>query len=239
MMQPETSFPIGSDRGVGANLQRAREERGVSLSEVAQATRIRPRYLEALENDAPEDVFPGRVYARFFLREYARYLRLPDQPLVEALDARWTVGPPQEETLAPVLALAPMERSRRWPGRLVTLIAVALLATLVSLSVVAGGRGDRAAEPPLGATTGGPSAGSTSGAGSTGGGSATRGHAPPGAGGSVTPPEVTSIRARLVAADRCWVYARAADGRVLFSQTLEPGMSTSLQARRGLDLQLG
>ncbi|MFB3739818.1 MAG: helix-turn-helix domain-containing protein, partial [Candidatus Velamenicoccus archaeovorus] len=62
----------------------------MSVSEVARATRIRPRYLEALENDAPEDDFPGRVYARFFLREYARYLRVPDEPLVEALDARWS-----------------------------------------------------------------------------------------------------------------------------------------------------
>jgi cytoskeletal protein RodZ len=207
------------------------------VSEVARATRIRPRYLEALENDAPEDDFPGRVYARFFLREYARYLRVPDQPLVEALDARWSDGESEPDPpLAPVLALGAMREPRRWVGRLITLLAAAVLATLVAISVLSGGSNSETS--PIGARS--PAAHTTP-------GPAQR----PGASGGVAsggvmgphepaPPAAGSITARLVAdGGRCWVQAAAADGRILFARTLEVGESTTLHAKRGIELDLG
>jgi len=65
----------------GEHLRREREMRGVSLQEVAQATRIGPRFLEALESERWQDL-PGGVFNRGFLRSIARYLGLDEEALV-------------------------------------------------------------------------------------------------------------------------------------------------------------
>ena len=65
----------------GEHLRREREMRGVSLDEVAQATRIGTRFLEALENERWQDL-PGGVFNRGFLRSIARYLGLDEEALV-------------------------------------------------------------------------------------------------------------------------------------------------------------
>lgn len=59
----------------GALLAAKRGERGLTIEQAAAATRIRPEYLRALEAD-DLDRFPARVYARGFLRGYARFLEL-------------------------------------------------------------------------------------------------------------------------------------------------------------------
>jgi len=66
---------------LGDILRRAREDRGLSLEQVEQATKIRATYLEALEQ---EDFgrMPGPVYARGFLRNYARFLGLDEQDVL-------------------------------------------------------------------------------------------------------------------------------------------------------------
>jgi transcriptional regulator with XRE-family HTH domain len=68
---------------VGGELRRARERRGVSLSLASDRTRISVRYLDALENDGPLHLYPGAPYARYFLREYASFLGLEPEGLVE------------------------------------------------------------------------------------------------------------------------------------------------------------
>jgi hypothetical protein len=94
---------------VGGELRRARERRGVSLSTASDRTRISVRYLEALENDAPLHVFPGRPYARFFLREYASFLGLEPEPLVEAF-ALTIAGEPGRFEPIPAASLGPERR---------------------------------------------------------------------------------------------------------------------------------
>lgn len=66
---------------VGAELQRAREARGLALSEVAQQLKFAPRQLEALEQDR-FDLLPGGTFARGMVRNYARLLKLDPEPLV-------------------------------------------------------------------------------------------------------------------------------------------------------------
>jgi hypothetical protein len=117
--------------GIGPVLRRAREARGVSLDAVSRSTRIRPRYLAALEDDAGSDAFPGPVYARFFLKEYARYLGVPDEPLVTALEER--TAPP-----APALrVVAELEPPRRWVGHLIRFLGAAILVGLLAYTVAA------------------------------------------------------------------------------------------------------
>jgi transcriptional regulator with XRE-family HTH domain len=70
------------DRGVGTFLQEARNRRKIDLSEVEAATRIRLRYLSAIENEE-WDVLPGGVYTRGFIRTYASFLGLDGDRLVE------------------------------------------------------------------------------------------------------------------------------------------------------------
>ncbi len=62
--------------GIGARLRKAREEKGYSLDQVAEETKIRVRYLQALEEEA-FDQLPGQVYARGFLQTYARFIEVP------------------------------------------------------------------------------------------------------------------------------------------------------------------
>ncbi len=62
----------------GENLQREREMRGVSLEEIAAATKISGRILKAIEvGDISK--LPSGVYARNFIRQYARYLGLDEE----------------------------------------------------------------------------------------------------------------------------------------------------------------
>ena len=78
------------DSGVGTILRAARNRRKVELSEVEAATRIRFRYLRAIE-DEEWDVLPGGVYTRGFIRTYASFLGLDGDRLVD--DYRESVEP--------------------------------------------------------------------------------------------------------------------------------------------------
>jgi transcriptional regulator with XRE-family HTH domain len=77
----------------GETLRREREMRGVSLEEVANATRISTRNLEALENERWEQL-PGGVFNRGFVRSIARFLGLDEDTLVSEY-AIATNDPPQ------------------------------------------------------------------------------------------------------------------------------------------------
>lgn len=60
---------------LGEILKKRRQERGLSLNDVAQRIRIRRQYLEALEDERFEE-FPGEAYLKGFLRNYAEFLDL-------------------------------------------------------------------------------------------------------------------------------------------------------------------
>jgi len=61
----------------GENLRRERELRGATLPEIANATKIAIRYLQALEEDQ-FDLLPGGIFNRGFVRAVARYLKLDE-----------------------------------------------------------------------------------------------------------------------------------------------------------------
>ena len=68
--------------GIGRTLRKARTDRGIELSEVERATKIRLKFLEAMEADRWDDL-PAPAYARGFLEIYARYLDLDREALLE------------------------------------------------------------------------------------------------------------------------------------------------------------
>jgi transcriptional regulator with XRE-family HTH domain len=70
---------------LGKKLREAREIRELTLEEVSQETRIRAKFLEALEQ-GDYSIIPSRVQARGFLRNYACYLRLDEEKFLLRFD---------------------------------------------------------------------------------------------------------------------------------------------------------
>ena len=73
---------------IGASLTAARESQGLVLADAERLTRMREKYLRALEEDRFE-ALPGRAYARAFLRTYAEALGLSADRFVEEFDLRF------------------------------------------------------------------------------------------------------------------------------------------------------
>ena len=65
----------------GEELRREREIRGISLKEIADATKISKRFLEALERN-DHKTLPAPVFTRGFVREYSRYVGLNSEDMV-------------------------------------------------------------------------------------------------------------------------------------------------------------
>ena len=83
-------------RRLGAWLRQRREELGVDLEQVEADTRIRTRYLEALETEN-FDALPDPVVGRGFLRNYAAYLDLDPGEASDRYSA--LVAPPEPESV--------------------------------------------------------------------------------------------------------------------------------------------
>jgi cytoskeleton protein RodZ len=82
---------------IGAELARAREERGLSVSDVAQQLKFAARQLEALEQDRFEQL-PGGTFVRGMVRSYARLLKIDAEPLIAQISGRFAA--PDAGTLA-------------------------------------------------------------------------------------------------------------------------------------------
>ena len=108
----------------GERLKRERELREVTLKEITSATRIGPRFLEALENEEWEKL-PGGVFNRGFVRSVARYLGLDEESFLAEYDLAH--GP-----TVPVIPARPAKHFSSRPKW------VPFVAFLVALFVVGG-----------------------------------------------------------------------------------------------------
>ena len=201
---------------VARELRAAREARGLSLSDAANATRIWERYLSALEANASMEEFPAPAYARFFLRGYAEFLGIDPDTIVHEFDEDHPV--PEE----PVLRTVPYERPRRRgvAGALVFLSIVALVALAVVR--LQQGRHDEPSAPAMAVAQDQ--------------GSQPPSNAPPP---TTTPPPVDHIRAVIHASDRSWVEVHG-DGQALEpGVVLEAGQHGVYKADRRLEITLG
>ena len=86
---------------IGNSLREARYRQQLELSDVEQATKIRSRYLQALEEES-FDALPAQTYVKGFLRTYADYLGLDGQLYVDEYNSRYSVG--EDEPREPVVA---------------------------------------------------------------------------------------------------------------------------------------
>jgi hypothetical protein len=84
---------------IGSTLREARMRARIDITEVEQATKIRAKYLRALENEE-WSLLPGSTFIKSFLREYADFLGLDARTLVEEYKLRYER--PSEQELAPI-----------------------------------------------------------------------------------------------------------------------------------------
>jgi cytoskeleton protein RodZ len=113
---------------IGETLREARMRRRIDMTEVEAATKIRAKYLRALENEE-WDLLPGPTFVKTFLRTYAEYLELDPRLLVEEYRQRYERPSTQDLTpFGPGMGQRRRRRQRRPIGPfLVVLFGVAVL----------------------------------------------------------------------------------------------------------------
>src|SRR3989338_2127969 len=111
----------------GTILREARELQGISLSQVEDATKIRVKFLEAIEQD-DYSFLPSFSYAKGFVKNYSDFLGL-DSRMVIAFFRRQTTDTPKT-SLLPKGVSDPLNRSpfQLTPGKFLTLLVAGLAA---------------------------------------------------------------------------------------------------------------
>ncbi len=206
---------------IGDTLSEARTRRAVDLEEVHAATGIRPRYLEAIEQE-DWGALPEEFYARSFIRKYARYLDVDPDPLVEEYRRQQGGGERGEAPASPFARTRSrraeaLRRRRRRQSAYAWIGAVALLAAIVVAIVLlsSGGEGG-------GGTAGKSAAGNTTGKGS---GTAPKQESPS-AGQSTAKKTVQSVKLQIEPTAEVWACVVNGKGKPLVNGlTLAAGES--------------
>ncbi len=146
---------------IGSSLREARMRAKIDITEVEQATKIRAKYLRALENEE-WNLLPGSTFVKSFLREYAKFLGLDARHLVDEYKLRYER--PSEHELAPISPAALGGRDRRGGGgggaggpvapRWAIVGGVLLLVVAALWAVGSLGGGDKGADATTTPTTG-------------------------------------------------------------------------------------
>jgi cytoskeleton protein RodZ len=142
---------------IGNSLREARTRKGLDFPELEQGTKIRAKYLRALEDEAFETL-PSATYVKGFLRTYADYLGLDGQLYVDEYNVRYGSG--DEVLERRVRSASPSRRThvrrrRRFESKLVwlTLLGIAVLTALVIAAWRYGGSGHQSLPLDTPATT--------------------------------------------------------------------------------------
>jgi len=118
---------------IGNSLREARLRQHLDFPELEQATKIRSRYLRALEEEQ-FDTLPAETYVKGFLRAYAEYLGLDGQLYVDEYNSRYVVG--EDEPVARPRRSSAGRTERRVDSRVVVLTLAGIVA-VVALFILA------------------------------------------------------------------------------------------------------
>jgi cytoskeleton protein RodZ len=130
---------------IGSTLRETRIRKKIDITTVEEATKIRAKYLRAIENEE-WNVLPGPTYVKTFLRTYAQYLGLDAHLLVDEYAARFEEP---EELELPAFSREQRIRTRVRrvgpPSRLTAagVVALVFIAFLLVLGLTAGDNGDK------------------------------------------------------------------------------------------------
>jgi hypothetical protein len=131
---------------IGNSLREARVRRGIELVQAEGATKIRTKYLRALEEEQFE-LLPSETYVKGFLRTYADYLGLDGQLYVDEFNSRFVVD--DREHRARRSSARPQRRNRRSETAVVLLVlTVIAIVTVIVISAWKASGGDDASKAP-------------------------------------------------------------------------------------------
>jgi cytoskeleton protein RodZ len=119
---------------IGSRLREARLRAKIDINEVETRTKIRAKYLRAIENEE-WDLLPGEVYVKSFLRTYGEFLGLDTRQLAD--DFRRRYERPSDHEMRPI---APLGRDRDRPPRrrrgIPPWLVIALVLVLVAVVLI-------------------------------------------------------------------------------------------------------
>ena len=134
---------------IGNSLREARLRQGLDFPEIEQATKIRGKYLRALEEEQFE-MLPAQTYVKGFLRSYSDYLGLDGQLYVDEFNSRYVRGEfedEQEEAYRPRISGAGRGGGFQGKAVLLTVAVIAGLTVFVFAAWMWGGNGKREVLP--------------------------------------------------------------------------------------------
>jgi hypothetical protein len=184
---------------------------GLDFPELEQGTKIRGKYLRALE-DEQFDVLPAQTYVKGFLRSYAEFLGLDGQLYVDEYNSRFVVGEEEHNPARPRRSAPPQSRGVQVQSRVVLLTLLGIGA-VTALVIVAWTRGEPQKVAPVGLGTSKPLTTKTQ---------------------PVTPKVVTARLLVKAVRGPCWlqVHRTSVTGPILFQGTLEQGQKQLFTARK-------
>jgi len=212
---------------IGATLREARMRATLDVSELEAATKIRAKYLRALENEE-WDLLPGPTYVKSFLRTYAEALDLDAKLLVDEYKLRHERL--DEVELQPINASAPGRRRRSGPIVPRSVVIGLIFALLLGALYALGQKDDNpsAVGTPTPTT---PPAG--------GGDSTAPAAAPTRPASPASPARTPRVRLRIVATDAVYVCLTDGDRTLVDGRTLQAGERTEAFLARRFRLTLG
>jgi cytoskeleton protein RodZ len=137
---------------IGSTLREARMRARIDITEVETRTKIRAKYLRAIENEE-WDLLPGPVYVKSFLRTYGDFLGVDSRMLIDEYKRRYEL--PTEHETRPIAPLG-RERERQARGPLLppwAVIAGVLVVVVVALYVIGNLGSSKPSAPTAGVRT--------------------------------------------------------------------------------------
>jgi cytoskeleton protein RodZ len=117
--------------GVGDELRRARDARGLTVADVAQQLKFAQRQIEALEHGRYAEL-PTGTFARGMVRAYARLLKLDPEPLVQRVAGR-VAAPDNAQAVASVRRPIPITDSARRTNLIYAALSVTILVVVAGV----------------------------------------------------------------------------------------------------------
>jgi hypothetical protein len=119
---------------IGSSLREARLRQELDFAELEERTKIRSKYLRALE-DEQFDILPAPTYVKGFLRSYGEALGLDGQPFVDEYNSRFAVG--EDEMVVHVRRMPVQRRDRAVRESRIAVVALVAIAVLTALVIAA------------------------------------------------------------------------------------------------------
>lgn len=121
---------------IGSTLRDARVRRDISLQRAEADTKIRVKYIQAMENE-DFDVMPAGTYVKGFLRTYAEYLGIDYQLILDEYNERFGTGEHKEHVVVqpgkPEKTKAPRKPRKQTNYLFVAIFAIVIIAVLAYL----------------------------------------------------------------------------------------------------------